>query len=233
MVGGTASAQYIGGNLSNWNNPISATANSILMAQMHGKLQENQQRRAAAAGSRTGGTPMTASALDATRFVPSSARHTPTSMAQSLPAHERRQALAVYEALLDGYRRFIVDSGEHARLHDNVAGALTFMLLGARFVLTEGEELGDVESAALLADLHAALVDMPAFAAMPDPERQHLHDVFAITGSLVVSLYQSGIAEGDATQVAEARALAGEVFAQVLDRGPVDVRFTAAGLDLR
>jgi hypothetical protein len=228
LVGGEAAAQFMGGDFSSWNNPISATANSVLMGQMHGKLLESSMRRKGELPAKEQPARVEVP-LKATSFKPSGKRTLPGKLSASAAPEQRQQTKQLYNALMDGFEQFLEDNGEQ-RLRNNVAGALTFLVISSHYVLTDGKELDEAQSEAVLKDLNEALAGAKAFRKLSARGKQELYESFGMTGSLIITLYKTGQEEGDAEHVKSARELASSMLAQVLGRPLGDIRFTQGGI---
>jgi flagellar biosynthesis/type III secretory pathway protein FliH len=148
---------------------------------------------------------------------------------QGLSSEDRATLHELFVQLLGSYRELLDANGE-TRLYNNVAGATAFLLAASRYVLTDGEELSEAASEALLQEINSLLASAAGFQRMSAEERQRMAESLAITGGWTFMLYQQGLESGDAELLAQGKELARSTLGQFFDMPLEQVRFTDAGV---
>jgi hypothetical protein len=152
--------------------------------------------------------------------------------AETLEAGKEEREFLVKAAveLLKNYEQMLAEQKE-TRLRNNVAGAAAFAILMSRSILTDGSELGEAQSEAVLQDINALLASSDNFKKLPDLDKQKMYETFVITTGLAAMFYQQGKEENDAEKIEQGRDLAKTILAQFFDRPIDEIRFTEQGVE--
>lgn len=154
--------------------------------------------------------------LSSSGFARSAAARMPERMAAATPAADRAKVKETYRAMLDAYDQLLRDSNEYQRLHNNVAGALTFLVAASHYAHADGAVLSQPQQEAILRDFNAALAQTPAFARLSNAQKQELFETAAIAGAYVLTMHRLGTEQGRPEHVRVAREVADLALDQVL-----------------
>lgn len=184
-------------------------------------MMRGQLPSASAAANRQAAAPVqtrSAVPLSATNFRRSAKPIMPVRMAAgaNVSAKERTQLVETYDALVASYDQLLKDNHQQARLGNNVAGALMFLIVSSHYVANDGAELSEKQQEAILRDFNYALNATSEFQKMTDENRQSLFEVCAITGSYVLTLYRTGVDKKDPAHIRTAKEVANLSAEQIL-----------------
>lgn len=244
-----ASAQYRGLSGFSFNNPVSASIDTMLWTRMNARLvyrvmlkkrgytdaqlgpmsTAEMERilggtQAALAASR-----QAPPAAPATGFKPSKGRLLVPALAASLTKDkEQQKALAsVFEAGLQGYAK----ETEKEQLATDLGGGIAFFIACAYAVVNDGSEPPDEGVTALARQLQQAL-DTPQLRKVSDADKQRFFELLVSLGTWLLVTWQQAANDGDAALQASLKQTAGDVLRGYLKLEPQKVRITAAGLEL-
>ncbi len=207
---------------STWNNPISSSADTAIMNRAFQRMVEGGSSSSGTAGSGTVAvaTPAAPAPLSASAFRPVAPQLMPRQLAAD-PAFspvERQEVEQLYGTLLSFYHDWLVEEGEQ-RLHHNVAGAMTYLLLSSHYVLNDGEEISESDRTAILHNFNDALASDAQFQRLSAQGRQELYETLVISAVLPLALYIEGYDLGDDDLVAQAQQMAADTLIAILGEG--------------
>ncbi|WP_035991345.1 DUF6683 family protein [Leptolyngbya sp. KIOST-1] len=193
---------------STWNNPISSSADTAIMNRAFQRMIE---------GSSSSSAPAAPAPLSASTFRPVAAQLMPQRLAAdpALSPTERQQMAAVYSDLLTFYHDWLGQEGEQ-RLQNNVAGAMTYLLLTSHYILNNGAELSQSDQEAMLQNFNEALSSDAHFQTLSAQAKQELYEILVISAALPLALFFEGHEVGDPASVAEAQAMVEAVLTAIL-----------------
>ncbi|MFQ4137742.1 DUF6683 family protein [Nodosilinea sp. PGN35] len=199
---------------STWNNPISSSADTAIMNRAFQRMIEG-----GSSGSASGSAPAPAAPapLSASAFRPVAAQLMPRRLAAdpALSPTEQQQMAALYSDLLTFYHDWLGQEGEQ-RLQNNVAGAMTYLLLTSHYMLNDGEELSEADQDAILQNFNEALANDAHFQTLSAQAKQELYETLVISAALPLALFFEGHEVGDPDSVAEAQAMVEAVLTAIL-----------------
>jgi hypothetical protein len=135
---------------------------------------------------------------------------------------EERQAVV---ALVVATREAFESQPETKAWRNNVAGALTFFLLGNATVANGGPEPSDEVTQALFAAMNQTLDESPDFVKATNKEKQELYEMLLAFTGLSLGLASHAEESKDAAMAAQARELATQLLKLVLKVDASQVHF--------
>jgi hypothetical protein len=198
---------------STWNNPVSSSADTAIMNRAFQRMVEGgSSSSAGSVAAAVSGPPLSASA-----FRPIAAQIMPLRLAAdpALSPAERQEMAALYSDLLTFYHDWLIEEGEQ-RLQNNVAGAMTYLLLTSHYVLNDGEEISETDQEAILQNFNEALASDAHFQALSAQGKQELYETLVISAVLPFALYLEGYDLGDGDLVAQAQQMAEDTLVAIL-----------------
>jgi hypothetical protein len=239
---GQIRAQYEGANLSTWNNPVSATASTLIMNNIKRRMQEKSQRRKSAVADASPrpaavgkNAPALTAALARASFRPSGAAIMPQKFAEqmtNLTAEERRQTEKLYKDLLNIYIQQI--AAREPKFKNNVAGALMYAGAISYQVASGGgggSVLTDRQQDALFLAFADALGETEEFKKLGARRRQQMYEAFAITGGFL--LVMQNLAGTNEEKSREVKEFAEKMLEQMFGRPADKILFTDSGVELQ
>lgn len=146
------------------------------------------------------------------------------------PKEQRDILVEASKEILNNYEQMLIEQKE-TRLKNNVAGAAAFAIIMSRSILTEGGNLSEAQSEAVLQDINALLASSGKFRQMPDIEKQKLYETLIITTGFAAMFYEQGKDENNAEKVKQGKDLAKTILSQFFDRPIDEIRFTEQGVE--
>ena len=162
------------------------------------------------------------------RFRPDTTVNTGKILADALgeTPEEKQLYTQIYTATKTAFEREATAKG----WKNNVAGALTFFMIGNATVYHDGGEPSDETVAALYEAINQSIDEIPEFGKMPNRDKQAFYNVLIAFTGIPLATYTEGKESGNADTVKTARLLAGEMIKMVLKADPESVRFENGGL---
>jgi len=255
-----ALAQYRSAYGYTFNNPISASVNTMLWNKINagltyrsmlkkrgytdaqlGKMSTEQmlavlQGKAAAS---PGGAARPAAASPGGAARPAAApatRFQPARRSLLLPAMTKsmlkdpKQQRALLEVLEKGVQEYEVNAKKSGFPHD-VAGAMAFFIGASYLVYNQGRSPDD-KGLDLVAGALQRTLDTPEMGRVSAADKQRFYELMVGLGTYLAVAYQQAASKGDKAQAAELRDAAGAALKGFLKIDPDKVRITAAGLEL-
>jgi hypothetical protein len=198
---------------STWNNPISSSADTAIMNRAFQRMVEGSS--SSSAGSVA--APAAPTPLSASAFRPMAAQIMPLRLADdpTLSPAERQQMAALYSDLLTFYHDWLIEEGEQ-RLQNNVAGAMTYLLLTSHYVLNDGEEISQADQESILQSFNEALASDAHFQTLSAQGKQELYETLVISAALPLALYVEGHEVGDPDYIIQAQEMIEATLVAVL-----------------
>lgn len=244
-----AAAQYQGMSGFSFNNPVSASLDTMFWTRMNARLVYRMMLKKrgytdAQLGPMTtaemerilGGTQAAQAAarqppptIPATRFKPSKGRLLVPALAASLTQDKAQQQVlvSVFEAGLVGYAK----ETEKEQLATDLGGSVAYFLACAYAVVNDGSEPPDEGITALARQLQQAL-DTPQMRKVGDADKQRFHELLVSLGTWLLVTWQQAANAGDLALQASLKQTAGDVLRGYLKLEPQKVRITQSGLEL-
>lgn len=250
LTAAPAAAQYTSAYGYSFNNPISASLNTMMwdrvnqrmllksMLRRHGftdaqidKMSSDQMLAAlggakkAAEAVKQAPTPATA----ATKFKPAKKQLlVPTLIASLTKDQAQRQALKeVFDA---GFQAYEAEAAKEGLDHD-VAGATAFFIGVAYTVFHDGQEPDD-DGLTLFARQLQQSMDTPEMKKVAAADKQKFYELLVGLATWLLAGWQSALQTNDEPFKAQLKEAAGGVLKGYLKLEPEQVTFTAAGLEL-
>lgn len=238
-----ARAQYTSSFGYSFNNPISASCNTMLWNRVNarmvyrrilarkgytdaqlGKMSSDQMRAAIGVKGQAEATrsPRTA----ATKFQPARRRLLLPALAQGL-VKDRAQQRALLELFENGLRGYEKETRSSGYVND-IAGAITFFL-GVSYVVYRKEEPSNT-GLELIARAVQQSLDTPQLARVPATDKQKFYELMIGLGTYLAVAHQQAVKDGDAAAAARLREVAADTLRRYLKLDPDRVRITAQGI---
>jgi hypothetical protein len=243
-----ARAQYMSSYGYNFNNPVSATCNSIMWSRMNSRMvyrtvlkrkgytdaqlerMSSDQMEAALGGQKTAAAeaqkPVQAAA---TVFRPTGGRLLLPAMAKSLVKdREQQQALLeVFEQGMQGYEKEAAASG----LKNDLAGAIVYLIGSSYYVFNDGRE-PDANGTEILARVLQRTLDTPEFRQVANADKQRFYEFAIGLGTYLGVSYQQAAAGNDQAWIGQLKEGAEAALKGFLKLDPKTVRITSSGLEV-
>jgi hypothetical protein len=197
-----------------WNNPIAYSADTAIMNRAYQRMLGH-----GTSGSRQAEpqVPVASAPLSASAFRSVGGPIMPQRLASdpALSPTAQRELTALYSSLLAFYQDWLLQQGDQ-RLHNNVAGAMMYLLLTSHYLLNGGEAMSPTDQEAMLYSLNDALAGDLAFQSLGPQEKQELYETLVISAALPLALYFEGHETGDPDLVSQAQQMIESVLISVL-----------------
>ncbi len=248
VLSAPAWAQYTNSYGYTFNNPVSATANSIFWDKMNSRLiyrmmlkkrgytdaqlgQMSTEQMLAILGGPAGVKTETQKPLPspATRFRPSGGYLLLPALTQSLVADRAQQQalLEVFEQGVQYYEKEAASSG----LGNDVAGSMVYLIAMSYFVFNNGQEPNS-DGTEIIAKALQHNLDTPAFRQIADADKQKFYELMIGLGTYLGVAYQQAVNDKEAAQVKVLKGVAADALKGFLKLDPKTVRITANGLEI-
>jgi len=248
VAAGSAWGQYTNTYGYTFNNPISASCNSLFWDRMNSRLVYRMmlkkrgytdaqlgQMSADQMLSLLGGSSAAKAEVEkpvqaaATAFQPASRPLLLPAMAQSL-VNDPEQQNALLEIFTQGLQAYEKEAAP-AGLKNDVAGAMAFLIGASYYVHNNGQE-PDENGTELLARALQQSLDTPEFRRIADEDKQKFYELMIGLGTYLGVAYQQAVTENDAQLAGQLKGAASDALKGFLKLDPDTVRITAAGLEL-
>jgi hypothetical protein len=209
------------------------------MIKQFGLAAVEKSEREAKQGRSTSGTASTSSAGPVVqapppapkyygRFRPDATVNTGKILADALgeTPEEKQLYTQIYTATKAAFEKEAAAKG----WKNNVAGALTFFMVGNATVYHDSAEPNDGTVTALYDAINQAIDEIPEFEKMPNRDKQAFYNVLIAFTGIPLATYSEGKESGNVDTVNAARQLAGEMIKMVLKTDPASVRFENGNL---
>ncbi len=249
LTAAPAAAQYTNSYGYTFNNPISASINSMMWSRLNDRLLYKSMLKKQGYGDAqldamstseleaalTGGAKKATGEAKkpappaAARFKPAKKRLLLTSLAAALtkdPA-QQRALVEVFEAGLKAYEAEASKDG----LANDLGGATAFFLGVAWFVFHDGQE-PDSDGLTRVARQLQLLFDTPEVRKVADADKQRFYELLVGMGTWLGAAWQQASADGDEATKAQLKEAAAAVLQGYLKVEPSKIRITSAGLEL-
>lgn len=243
-----ASAQYTNSYGYSFNNPISASVNSMFWDRMNSRLvyrvmlkkrgytdaqlgqMTTQQMLDVLGGSQQAAeASKTLPAPAASRFKPAKKRLLLPALVTAMTKDPEHQAAlkALFDAGLSAYETEAAKEG----LANDLAGAMAFFIGVAWMVSHDGQE-PDEHGVTLLARQLQQSLDTPELKKVADADKQQFYELMVGLGTWLLATWQQGVETQDAQLKATAKEAARTIITGYLKVEPSQVRIGPAGLEL-
>jgi hypothetical protein len=241
-------AQYTNSYGYSFNNPISASCNSMFWDKMNSRLvyrvmlkkkgytnaQLNQisteQMLAALGGAAQARSAAKAPVSGAaTKFSPAGKSLLLPAMVNSMvnDREQQKALLEVFEQGLKAYEKEAASSG----FQNDVAGAMVFLIGACYYVFNNGLEPNS-DGTEIIARALQQNLDTPAFRQIADADKQKFYELMVGLGTYLGLAYQQAVADNDAAQAETLKDAAADALKGFLKLDPATVRITANGLEI-
>ena len=241
-------AQYTNSYGYSFNNPVSATANSIFWDKMNSRLiyrmmlkkrgytdaqlgRMSTEQMLAILGGPAGVKTETQKPLPspATKFRPAGKSLLLPAMVNSLvnDREQRRALLEVFEQGLKAYEKETASSG----FQNDVAGAMVFLIGACYYVFNDGLEPNS-DGTEIIARALQQNLDTPAFRQIADADKQKFYELMVGLGTYLGLAFQQAVTDKDAAQVKTLKDAAADALKGFLKLDPKTVRIAASGLEI-
>lgn len=242
------SDQYTNSYGYTFNNPISATCNSMFWESMNSRLiyrmmlkkhgttdaQLNQMttdQMLAALGGKAAAQTETQKPVSnpATKFSPTSRYLLLPALTESLTKDpvQQKALLGVFEQGVQYYEK---EAGPKGMGHD-VAGAMVFLIASSYYVFNDGQDPNS-DGTEIIARSIQHNMDTPAFRQIADSDKQKFYELMIGLGTYLGVTYQLAVNTKDAAQVKALKGVAADALKGFLKLDPKTVRITANGLEI-
>lgn len=250
LTAAPASAQYMSSYGYSFNNPISASLNTMMwdrvnqrmllksMLRRHGftdaqidKMSSDQMLAAlggakmVAEAAKQAPTPATA----ATKFTPAKKQLLVPTLISSL-TKDKAQQQALKEVFDAGFQAYEVEAAKEGLDHD-VAGAIAYFIGVAYLVYHEGQEPDD-DGLTLFARQLQQSMDTPDLKKVASADKQKFYELLVGLATWLIAGWQTAVQTNDDAFKAQLKESAGGVLKGYLKLEPDKVKFTAAGLEV-
>ncbi|MBL8920106.1 MAG: hypothetical protein JNJ54_14670 [Myxococcaceae bacterium] len=243
----TASAQYTNSYGYSFNNPISASVNSMFWDRMNSRLVYRVMLKKRGYTDAQLGQMTTAQMLEvlggskqaveaskalpaptASRFKPAKKRLLVPSLAAAMTKDPEQQAAlkTLFEAGLTAYETEAAKEG----LANDLAGAMTFFIGIGWMVSHDGQE-PDEDGVTLLARQLQQALETPELKKVPDADKQQFYELMVSLGTWLLATWQQAEETKDAQLRATAKEAARAIITGYLKVEPSQVRIGPAGLE--
>lgn len=246
-------AQYTGLSGFGYNNPMSASIDTMLWNNMASRrtyrriLERNgysaeqidkmsdAQMQAALRG---GGAPKAKTPapkvkagpfLYASRFVPAKKRLVLDALADAF-VEDQAQRATMREVFAEGMAAYEKEAAKDGLVND-IAGASAFLIGTAYFVLHDGEEPDD-EGLTLAARQLQVLFDTPEMKQQPDAEKQKFYELLIGLSTWLGATFQLAQQENDQELLGLLKGTAHDALAGYLKLDPAKLKITANGMEV-
>lgn len=243
-------AQYMSSFGYSFNNPISATCNSLLWQKMNQRMllrtmlkergytdaqlgqMSSDQMLAALGGAKQAAeacTKLPVPATAATKFKPTGKRLVVPALATALTEDKAQQA-ALREVFEAGLKAYEAEAGKDGLAND-LAGAVAFFLGTAYLVFHDGEE-PDGDGLTLLARGLQLTMDTPELKEVSAADKQKFYELLVSLSTWLGVTWQQAVQDGDEALKAQLKDAAAAALKGYLKLEPEKVRITASGLEV-
>lgn len=242
------SDQYTNSYGYSFNNPVSASVNSMFWDSMNSRLiyrmmlkkhgytdaqlgqMSTDQMLAALGGKASAQTEAQKPVSNpATKFSPTGGSLLLPALTQSLTKDPEQQKalLEVFEKGVQYYEKEAASSG----MGNDVAGAMAFLIASSYYVFNDGQDPnGDGLKIIALAIQHN--MDTPAVRQIANADKQKFYELMIGLGTYLGVTYQLAVNSKEAAQVKALKGVAADALKGFLKLDPKTVRITANGLEV-
>lgn len=157
------------------------------------------------------------------KFRPSTAVDTGKLIADSLGTSAEEKALL--KQIFVGTKTAFESQAAAKGWKNDVAGALTFFIVGTTTIYHDSEEPSDEAMDVLYTAISRSIDEIPEFAKTTDREKQSIYDILIGFTGIPLALYSQGKESGDAGTVAAARQLSAKLIEIVLKGDAEKIRY--------
>jgi len=158
------------------------------------------------------------------KFRPSAAVDTGKLIADSLGTSAEEKALL--KQIFVGTKTAFESQAAAKGWKNDVAGALTFFIVGTTTIYHDSEEPSDEAMGVLYTAISRSIDEIPEFAKTTDREKQSVYDILIGFTGIPLALYSQGKESGDAGTVATARQLSAKLIEIVLKGDAEKIRYS-------
>jgi hypothetical protein len=242
-----ATAQYTSSYGYTFNNPISASCNTMFWNKMNARMlyrtmlkkkgytdaqlnPMSTEKMLALLGGDPGAAEARKSAPGAaTKFTMAGRYLLVSELAKGL-VEDRETQKALQEVFVQGIREYEKQAAPSGFSRD-VAGAITFFLGTAYFVYRGGED-PDEKGLDRIGWAIQAAWDTPEFKAISNSDKQKFYELMISLGTYLAVAYQQAVTGGNAVAAEQLKGAAAEILKGYLKLDPKTVRITANGLEI-
>jgi len=145
--------------------------------------------------------------LKATDFEPKGPRDVPAGLARKIADPKER---AAFQSLAEQMLRA---TSEILPRKNNLSVAAGILLVSCLHVLTPDHEFSDAESNLVFKAFNDAMASTPGFARVTDEQRTAIHDLFIVTGTILVGMQENAKEGSNEALTQRSQQLAREVLA--------------------
>jgi hypothetical protein len=245
---GPVPGQYTSSSGYSFNNPISASCNSIVWNRMNSRLtyrimlkkrgytdaqlgQMSTDQMLAILGGKTNAEAEAKKSLpdNVTKFTPAGRHLLLPTLAKGLvtdPEHQNA-LVEVFEAGIQAYEK---EAGPSGFSHD-IAGAMTFFIGTSYMVFHDGQE-PDENGLEFIGKALQQSLNTDEIAQISNGDKQMFYELMVGMGTYLGVAYQQALADGDQNLAAQFKQIAADALKNYLKLDPDTVRITAQGLEV-
>lgn len=247
LTAAPASAQYTSAYGYSFNNPISASLNTMMwdrvnqrmllksMLRRHGftdaqiDKMSSDQMLAALGGGKKAAQEAPKPTAPATKFTPAKKQLLVPALIASL-TKDKAQQQALKDVFDAGFQAYEAEAVKEGLDHD-VAGAIAYFIGVAYLVYHEGQEPDD-DGLTLFARQLQQSMDTPDLKKVASADKQKFYELLVGLATWLIAGWQTAVQTNDDAFKAQLKESAGGVLKGYLKLEPDQVKFTAAGLEV-
>jgi hypothetical protein len=246
LLGPALAAQYTNSYGYTFNNPVSATANSMFWDKMNSRLiyrmmlkkkgytnEQLNQMSTEQMLALLGGTSAAPEAKKAIPGAPTKFRMSGQfvllpELVKSLTGNVEYQK-ALLEVFAQGIQAYEKEAAPDGFDHD-VAGAMTFFIVSAYYVYRGGEEPNG-DGTIFIGRAIQQNLDNPEFRLISDLDKQKFYEFMIGMGTYLIVAYKQAVGDDDLKTAGQLKSASADVLKAYLKLDPLTVRITANGLE--